>query len=60
MKTTAFIKDQVSVKKIRMSLFAQTDLVRHWHRLPREGGGCPILGDMQGQAGAGSEHLVEL
>lgn len=42
MKTTAFIKDQVSAKKIRMSLLTQTDLVSHWYRLPREGGGCPL------------------
>ena len=33
-------------------------VVRHWHRLPR--GGCPVLGDTQGQAGRGSEHLMEL
>ena len=26
----------------------------------QKGGGCPILGDIQGQAGWGSEHLMEL
>ena len=26
----------------------------------QRGGGCPIPGDTQGQAGHGSEHLMEL
>jgi len=26
----------------------------------QKGGGCPILGDIQGPAGWGSEHLMEL
>ena len=34
-------------------------VVRHWHRLPREAV-MPIPGDTQGQAGPGSEHLMEL
>ena len=30
----------------------------HWHRLhsPQRGGGCPVSGNIQGQAGQGSEH----
>ena len=36
-------------------------VVKHWHRLPREGGRCPIPGNIQGQVGWGSEQpdLVE-
>jgi len=26
----------------------------------QKGGGCPVHGDTQGQAGRGSEHLMEL
>jgi len=33
--------------------------VRHWHRVPRESR-SPILEDIQGQAGWGSEHLTKL
>ena len=38
--------------------FFMIRVVRHWHKLPR--GGCPILGETQGQAGPCSEHLMEL
>ena len=34
--------------------------MKNWHRLLSSGGGCPIPGDIQGQAGWGSEHLMEL
>ena len=30
-------------------------VVRHWSGLPRDGG-CPILGDIQSEAGLGSEQ----
>jgi len=29
-------------------------------QVARRGGGCPIPGNTQGQAGRGSEHLMEL
>ena len=29
-------------------------------QLAQRSGGCPVLGDTQGQAGRGSEHLMEL
>jgi len=29
-------------------------------QVAQTGGGCPIPGDIQGQAGWGSEHLMEL
>jgi len=29
-------------------------------QVAQRGDGCPILGDTQGQAGWGSEHLIEL
>jgi len=35
-------------------------VVRHWHRLPREVMDAPSLEMTQGQAGQGSEHLMEL
>ena len=44
--------------QIRKKFFT-VRVVRHCHRLPRDGG-CPIPGDTQGQAGWGSEHLMEL
>jgi len=34
--------------------------MRRWHRLFREVLVIPIPGDTQGQAGQGSEHLMEL
>ena len=34
--------------------------MKNWHRLLSSGGGCPILGDTQGLAGQGFEHLIEL
>jgi len=34
--------------------------VTRWQRLPREGGGCPVPVYTQGQAGWGSEHLMEV
>ena len=34
--------------------------VRHWHRFAQRGEGYPIPGDSQGQAGRGSEQLMEL
>ena len=33
-------------------------LMRHWHGLPRAGGGCPVPGDTQGQGGWGAECLI--
>jgi len=35
-------------------------VAKHWHRFTQRGGGHPILGNIQGQAGQGSEHLMEL
>ena len=35
-------------------------VVRQWNRLTQRGGRCSILEDIQGQAGWGSEHLMEL
>ena len=29
-------------------------------QVAQRGGGCPVLGDTQGQAGRGPEHLMEL
>ena len=29
-------------------------------QVAQRGGGCPILGDQQGQAGPGSEHVMEV
>ena len=31
-------------------------VVKHWNRLPIRDGGCPVPGDIQGQAGQGSEQ----
>lgn len=33
-------------------------VVRHWHKMPREA--VPIPGEIQGQAGRGSEYLIKL
>ena len=34
--------------------------VRHWQRFAQIDGGCFVPRDTQGQAGRGSEHLIEL
>ena len=41
--------------------FSTVRVVRHWNRLPRWGGGCPLPGSVQGQVGRGFEQpgLVE-
>jgi len=36
--------------------FFTTRVVKHWHRLPRDGSGGPIPGNIQGQVGRGSEQ----
>ena len=35
-------------------------MVLHWHSLPRDVVEGPVLGDIEGQAGQSSEHLLEL
>ena len=39
---------------IRKQIFT-VKVVRHWNRFPRSDG-CPVLGDIQGQSGPGSEQ----
>jgi len=41
-------------------MFFTIKILKHWHRLPREVVDAPSLETFQGQAGWGSEHLMEL
>ena len=49
---------KLDTDNIRKKIFT-VGAVKHWHRLPRLVV-APIPADTQGQAGWGSEHLMEL
>jgi len=50
-------KSRLDIKKN----FFMVKVLKHWHRLPREGDRCAIPGNMHSQTGRGSEQpdLVE-